>query len=240
MAISFYKVNALPGQLVADALYFVREGAGFDLHVTGRDGTVAYTLNLPEGGGLGNAEVNNDWDTITESGLYTNTANFAGLPAAALNMLVFHTAGTGGRSSQLCFRPDMSNPQAFYRIKSTGSLWSPWLNLTPVENVPVVQTFGTGGFSAAAGRNQILNATADRTLNLSQDRTLTEYAGKEFNLVVQSDDAAARTITMAGSRVINGSEFGPVAVTNTHKCLICLYVTSEGIIIKSVTEYDVT
>lgn len=240
MAISFYKVTELPSALVADSLYFVREGAGFDLHVTDHDGTVAYTLNLPEGGGLGNAEVNNDWDTITESGLYTNTSNFTGLPAFALNMLVFHMAGTGGRASQLCFRPDVNNPQAFYRVKSTGPLWAPWVNLTPVENTPVTSTFGTNGFSGSGGRNQILNASANRTVNLPNDGNLTTYAGKEFNLVIQSNSAANRVITMSGSRVLNGADFEPVTVTDTHKCLICLYVTAEGIIIKSVTEYDVT
>lgn len=41
-------VSALPGVLTANTIYYVRVGAGFDLHVTNALGTVvAYGLNLP-------------------------------------------------------------------------------------------------------------------------------------------------------------------------------------------------
>lgn len=40
----FKVVASLPGQLVANALYAVRVGAGFDLHATTTDG-VAHKLN---------------------------------------------------------------------------------------------------------------------------------------------------------------------------------------------------
>jgi hypothetical protein len=109
-----------------------------------------------------------------------------------------------------------------------------------VENTPVAATFGVNGFSGAGGRNQILNASANRTVNLPNDGNLTTYAGKEFNLVIQSKSTASRVITMSGSRVLNGADFEPVTVTDTHKCLVRLYVTAEGIIITGVTEYDVT
>lgn len=47
-------VAALPAELEADAIYYVRAGAGFDLYVTNSSGTiVAYALNKESGGGPG-------------------------------------------------------------------------------------------------------------------------------------------------------------------------------------------
>lgn len=47
-------VAALPAQLEANAIYYVRAGAGFDLYVTNSSGTVvAYPINAPAGGGGG-------------------------------------------------------------------------------------------------------------------------------------------------------------------------------------------
>jgi hypothetical protein len=51
-------VAALPGTLVANTIYFVRVGAGFDLHVTNDQGlVVAYTLNASAGATIREVEV---------------------------------------------------------------------------------------------------------------------------------------------------------------------------------------
>lgn len=51
-------VSALPDPLEADSVYFVRVGAGFDLHVTNSAGlVVAYALNAPAVLANANAEV---------------------------------------------------------------------------------------------------------------------------------------------------------------------------------------
>lgn len=53
--IKHYKVvAALPSTLVADSIYLVRVGTGFDLYVTNSSGTiVAYPLNISASGGGG-------------------------------------------------------------------------------------------------------------------------------------------------------------------------------------------
>lgn len=38
-------VGSLPGTLVADTIYFVRTGLGFDIYVTDGTGTIAHQLN---------------------------------------------------------------------------------------------------------------------------------------------------------------------------------------------------
>lgn len=44
-------VSALPGTLVADTIYFVRVGTGFDLYVTDSTGAIAYQVNQAAGAG---------------------------------------------------------------------------------------------------------------------------------------------------------------------------------------------
>lgn len=46
-------VSALPGTLVADTVYAVRTGSGFDLYITDSTGTVAHLVNSSGGGGGG-------------------------------------------------------------------------------------------------------------------------------------------------------------------------------------------
>mgnify|MGYP003599509383 CR=1 FL=1 len=39
-------VNSLPGVLTANTIYYVKNGAGFDVHITNNSGTIiAYPLN---------------------------------------------------------------------------------------------------------------------------------------------------------------------------------------------------
>ncbi|MGL4233169.1 MAG: hypothetical protein ACRDAM_15735 [Casimicrobium sp.] len=45
------EVSVLPGVLVANCLYLVRTGAGFDLYCSDSTGSVAHPLNVSAGGG---------------------------------------------------------------------------------------------------------------------------------------------------------------------------------------------
>ena len=40
-------VNSLPGVLIANTIYYVKNGAGFDVYITNNSGTIiAYPLNI--------------------------------------------------------------------------------------------------------------------------------------------------------------------------------------------------
>lgn len=70
-------VGSLPGSLVADTIYFVRTGAGFDIYVTNTTGTiVSYALNQSGGGG-GGADVKSGTVTVSDSSIVSVSFNTA-------------------------------------------------------------------------------------------------------------------------------------------------------------------
>lgn len=85
-------VATLPGTLVADTIYFVRVGTGFDLYVTDSTGAIAYQVN--QASGLGETFAGSRWrdcdfdnSAATGSPPFTITAistgTFATAPAVA-------------------------------------------------------------------------------------------------------------------------------------------------------------
>lgn len=114
-------VASLPAQLEADAIYYVRTGAGFDQYVTNHSGTiVAYPLN--QSGGSGGAPL--------------DSPAFTGVPTAP-------TAAAGANSTQLATTAFIATALSSYALNSSLSSYAPLASpaLTGTPTAPT-QTAG--------------------------------------------------------------------------------------------------
>lgn len=71
--LNIYKeIGSLPNPLVADSIYVVRSGQGFDLYVTDTTGSIAHQVNNPD-----NVKISSGPNNIirnTEDGLYSEVS----------------------------------------------------------------------------------------------------------------------------------------------------------------------
>lgn len=81
-------VAALPAELEADAIYYVRAGTGFDLYVTNSSGTiVAYPINAGGGSPI-SAEYDSGLQTVTLGGATTLTHGL-GVPPKTIAVFMY-------------------------------------------------------------------------------------------------------------------------------------------------------
>ena len=171
------------------------------------DATVGSLLTVGGGGIMGNAILNNNWDTIAVSGLYHNSITTAtGIPEVTANLGLIHHNVNATTANQLAFKPSTGTPSMWRRAKVSG-VWGGWTAVALGADVNVV---GAAADYALSRTSMLEKDIQKNYISLEGPRSF--YTGlvtsASYEYIISNYDAFSRysVATSFGQAAINNNK----------------------------------